>query len=110
MRPPSATCWRRPHVDAAFHGRVIEIAGNTTLRRVWGFLEPMSRTYITFTAHAIDPHDMANLHQPIMDALDGRDVDAAIAAVRRHFRIAAEMFDPVAEDAAPAPTTDPAAA
>jgi DNA-binding GntR family transcriptional regulator len=98
------------HVDTAFHGRIVEIAANVTLRRVWRFLEPTSRTYITFIAHAIDPHEMANLHQPIIDALQARDADAATEAVRRHFRIAAEMFDPFLEIASPAPTKDPAAA
>jgi DNA-binding GntR family transcriptional regulator len=80
------------HVDAAFHGRVVEIAANSTLSRVWRFLEPQSRTYITFLAHHIDPLDMANLHQPILDALLKGDVDQTTAAVRRHFRIASEMF------------------
>jgi len=98
------------HVDTAFHGRVIDLAANITLRRVWSFLEPMSRTYITFVAHTVRPHEMANLHQPIMDALQARDVDAAAEAVRRHFRIAAEMFDPLVGIAPPVPTTDPAAA
>lgn len=34
-------------IDAMFHGRLIEIAGNQTLERVWRYLEPLSRTYIT---------------------------------------------------------------
>ena len=33
--------------DAAFHGRIVELAGNATLERVWRTLEPFSRTYIT---------------------------------------------------------------
>ena len=33
--------------DASFHGRIVEIAGNATLERVWRLLEPFSRTYIT---------------------------------------------------------------
>ena len=79
-------------VDAAFHGRVMELAANATLSRVWGFLEPMSRTYITFVNHRINSHEIANLHQPILDALLVRDPDQTTTAVRRHFRIAGEMF------------------
>src|SRR5512141_2357516 len=33
-------------IDARFHSRLIEIAGNRTLERVWRYLEPVSRTYI----------------------------------------------------------------
>jgi DNA-binding GntR family transcriptional regulator len=80
------------HVDATFHARVIEIAANTTLQRVWRYLEPMSRTYITVVTHRIDPHESADLHRPILDALRRRDADAATDAIHRHFRIASEMF------------------
>ena len=80
------------HVDATFHGRLMQISANATLNRVWRFLEPMSRTYITFVAHHINPSEMANLHQPILDALAGGDPDQTSEAVRRHFRLASEMF------------------
>ncbi len=33
--------------DARFHGRIVELADNGTLERVWRSLEPFSRTYIT---------------------------------------------------------------
>jgi DNA-binding GntR family transcriptional regulator len=89
------------HVDAAFHGRVMEIAANATLSRVWGFLEPMSRTYITFVHHRINPREIANLHQPILDALIVRDANQTTTAVLRHFRIAGEMFaEALTEEAA----------
>jgi DNA-binding GntR family transcriptional regulator len=86
-------------VDAAFHGRVMDIASNFTLRRVWRFLEPTSRTYLTFVNHRIDSREIANLHQPILDALQVRDADGAMAAVYRHFRIASEMFEETGEPA-----------
>jgi DNA-binding GntR family transcriptional regulator len=106
-------------IDATFHGRVIEIAANATLSRVWQFLEPMSRTYITYVTHHIDRTLVADLHQPILDALASRDQVAATAAVRRHFRLAGELFeqllaavpaagslpDPVSDDLAPASTS-----
>ncbi len=80
------------HADATFHGRVLEMSSNATLHRVWEFLEPMSRTYITFMSKETDPRAIAELHQPILDAMLQRDADEAVAAVRRHFRIAGEMF------------------
>jgi len=46
--------------DAAFHGRVIELAGNATLERVWRTLEPFSRTYITIVAPGADRRRIAD--------------------------------------------------
>ena len=93
QRAASAGAWlTQAHVDATFHARVVEISANTTLQRVWRYLEPMSRTYITVITHRIDPAESATLHQPILDALSRRDADAATDAVRRHFAIAGEMF------------------
>jgi DNA-binding GntR family transcriptional regulator len=99
-------------VDASFHARVMEIASNATLSRVWRFLEPVSRTYITFVTHRIDPREIANLHQPILDALLLRDPEQATLAVHRHFRIAGEMYVDalVAPPSADAPADDTAAA
>ena len=102
QRAASAGEWlRQAHVDATFHARVVEIAANTTLQRVWRYLEPMSRTYITVVTHRIDPHESANLHLPILDALRRRDADAATDAVHRHFRIASEMFGGLFVDGPP---------
>jgi len=70
--------------DTAFHGRLVQLAGNATLVQVWRRLEPSSRTYITLMAGA-DRHAIADLHGPILDALRRRDAEQAEAAVRRHF-------------------------
>jgi DNA-binding GntR family transcriptional regulator len=70
--------------DTAFHGRLVELAGNATLVQVWRRLEPSSRTYITLMASA-DRLAIADLHGPILDALRRRDVDLAMEAVRCHF-------------------------
>jgi DNA-binding GntR family transcriptional regulator len=75
--------------DASFHGRLIQIAGNATLVRVWRSLEPYSRTYITLVAPGADPGWTAHLHAPIFDALRLRDPEAVAAALRRHFAEAA---------------------
>jgi DNA-binding GntR family transcriptional regulator len=79
-------------VDVAFHGRVIEISGNRTLRRVWRFLEPLSRTYITIIVPGVDPRAIADLHVPILNALRGRDVDDVVTAYHQHFASAGDMF------------------
>ncbi len=75
--------------DADFHRRIIGIARNATLLKVWRALEPYSRTYITLVAPGVDPMEIAELHQPIVEALGRRDVDEVDAVLRRHFAEAA---------------------
>lgn len=74
--------------DAAFHGRILEVAGNRTLRTVWASLEPFLRTYITLVVPGADPEWAANLHTPILEALQGHDVGAAVTAITQHFEAA----------------------
>jgi DNA-binding GntR family transcriptional regulator len=71
--------------DARFHGRIIELADNSTLERVWSTLEPFSRTYITLVVPGADPHWSADLHAPILAAIERRDTEAVVEAIERHF-------------------------
>jgi DNA-binding GntR family transcriptional regulator len=78
--------------DAEFHGRIVRLARNTALERVWRSLEPFSRTYITSLAAGVDARWTADLHPPIMAALRDRDAAAVQAALRDHFRKASERL------------------
>ncbi|HEX4898779.1 MAG TPA: GntR family transcriptional regulator [Candidatus Limnocylindrales bacterium] len=78
--------------DAAFHGRVVELAGNLTLERVWRTLEPFSRTYITIVAPGADRRRIADEHVPVLDALRQRDPDLVAEVLHRHFANAAAML------------------
>ena len=71
--------------DARFHARIVELADNATLAKVWRSLEPFLRTYITLAAPGADPVWSAGLHEPVLAALRERDPDAVVAALRRHF-------------------------
>jgi DNA-binding GntR family transcriptional regulator len=71
--------------DARFHGRIIELAENGTLEKVWRSLEPFSRTYITLVIPGADPQWSADLHAPILAALERREPDAVVDALQRHF-------------------------
>jgi DNA-binding GntR family transcriptional regulator len=71
--------------DARFHGRVVELGRNATLEKVWRSLEPFSRTYITLVVPGADPQWSADLHAPILAALQQHDVEAVVAALERHF-------------------------
>jgi DNA-binding GntR family transcriptional regulator len=71
--------------DAQFHARLLSLAGNGTLERVWQSLEPYSRTYITLFAPGADAHWTADLHPSIVRALRMRDAGQVEDALRRHF-------------------------
>src|SRR6476660_3508668 len=85
--------------DARFHGRILELADNATLVRVWRSLEPFSRTYITLVVPGADPQWSADLHGPILAALRRRDVQAVVAALEHHFEeVSANMADRLPDD------------
>jgi DNA-binding GntR family transcriptional regulator len=71
--------------DAQFHGRIVELADNDTLLKVWRSLEPFSRTYITLVIPGADPQWSADLHAPILEALERRDAEGVVMALARHF-------------------------
>jgi DNA-binding GntR family transcriptional regulator len=77
--------------DASFHGRVVQIAANATLERMWLLLEPFSRTYITMMAPGVDRRRLADLHQAIVDGLRQRDPGLTTDALERHYREAGAM-------------------
>jgi DNA-binding GntR family transcriptional regulator len=94
--------------DASFHGRIVEIAGNATLERIWRLREPFSRTSITMVAPGVDRHLIAALHKPVMDAIRSGDADLAVAALHRHYAdagamLAATWTEPAPADEDPAP-------
>jgi DNA-binding GntR family transcriptional regulator len=93
--------------DAAFHGRVVEVSGNAKLRRVWQRLEPLSRTYITLVAPGADRHAIADMHQPILDALRGRDAGRAAQALDHHYTAAGAMLANLWASDAPLPAAQP---
>lgn len=80
-------------VDAAFHTRIMKVAGNRTLERVWRHLEPVSRTYITLLVPGVNVRRIADLHRPILEALRQRDASLTEQAIRAHFAAVGRMFD-----------------
>jgi DNA-binding GntR family transcriptional regulator len=90
--------------DARFHGRIVQLADNGTLESVWRSLEPFSRTYITLIVPGADPKWSADLHAPILAALERRDVDEVVDALQRHFdEVSENMARRWQDDEPPAP-------
>lgn len=71
--------------DASFHGRIVELADNGTLLRLWRSLEPFSRTYLTLVVPGADPQWSADLHLPILSAIRAGDPEAVAVALEEHF-------------------------
>jgi DNA-binding GntR family transcriptional regulator len=76
--------------DARFHARIVELADNGTLEKVWRSLEPFSRTYITLAVPGADPQWSADLHAPILAALEHHDAELVVDALRQHFDLVSE--------------------
>jgi DNA-binding GntR family transcriptional regulator len=71
--------------DARFHARIVELADNGTLEKVWRSLEPFSRTYLTLVVPGADPQWSADLHGPILAAVGRRDTEGVVDALKWHF-------------------------
>ena len=98
---------RLAEADARFHGRIVELADNAALAKLWRSLEPFSRTYLTLIAPGADLTWSAELHAPILAALRARDAEAVVAALERHFdEVSANMAVRLADEPQP-PTASP---
>lgn len=71
--------------DVEFHRLIVEGAGNSVLLRVWQSLAIESRTMITVIAGSIDGTELAELHVPILEAIERQDPAEAGARARQHF-------------------------
>ena len=71
--------------DLAFHTMICELSGNAQLHRVFANIQTEMRMIIALIdAVYHDPAAVAATHDPIVDALLRRDVDAARTAMRVH--------------------------
>ena len=76
---------RVAEADARFHETVVALADNGTLMKLWRSLEPFLRTYLTLAVPGADPQWAADLHTPVLAALEARDPEATVAALERNF-------------------------
>ncbi len=105
--------------DAAFHAALVDRAGNATLRRLWGQLEPYSRTYINMAVPGGDRREMAELHAPgprraaVRRREPSRRTRSASTSAppAPRWRRAGRIADALADPGAPAtPAADPVSA
>ena len=80
------------NANAQFHALIVEAAQNSTLGRLWAFLEPWARTYLTAARAGVDLNELAVRHRKILTPLRKRDSEAAASAMREHLLEAAEWL------------------
>jgi DNA-binding GntR family transcriptional regulator len=67
-----------------FHRTVMEAAGNQLLTNIWLSLHIETRTTITLLAEGLNLMDIAESHQPIVDAIISGDAENAARVAREH--------------------------
>jgi DNA-binding GntR family transcriptional regulator len=70
--------------NAQFHALIVQAAQNSTLERLWAFLEPSARTYLTAAKSGVNLTKLAVRHRKILRPLRNRDSEGAAAAMREH--------------------------
>jgi DNA-binding GntR family transcriptional regulator len=80
-----------------FHRAIVERSGNQLLLNVWQGLHIETRTTITMMAPGLDLLEVADSHQPIVDAIACGDVEHACTVTREHQQYFERLPIPVPE-------------
>jgi DNA-binding GntR family transcriptional regulator len=67
-----------------FHRAIIEASGNQLLLNVWRGLHIETRTSITMMAEGLDLLEVAESHQPIVEAIVSGNIEHACTVTREH--------------------------
>jgi DNA-binding GntR family transcriptional regulator len=70
--------------DTRFHEVVVEAAGNAVLLEVWRSLRVEARSLVSVLRTSSDLHAIAELHRPILQAVQFRDPELAGKELRAH--------------------------
>ena len=70
--------------SVTFHRAIMEAARNRLLLNIWQSLQIETRTTITMLVEGLDLVEIADSHQPIVDAIAGGDAEAAARVAREH--------------------------
>ena len=86
MRQAAAAADVRGVIDQSviFHRTVMAAAGNRLLYNIWQSLQIETRTTITMLVEGLDLVEIADSHQPIVDAIVGGDAEHAARVAREH--------------------------
>jgi DNA-binding GntR family transcriptional regulator len=70
--------------DARFHEIIVEASGNQVLLDVWRSLRVEARNLVSALKSHSDLHSIAELHRPVLQAVQFRDPDLAGKEMRAH--------------------------
>src|SRR3954451_1365040 len=70
--------------DTRFHEIIVEASGNQVLLEVWRSLRVEARTLVSVLRSHSDLHAIAELHRPVLQAVQFRDPDLAGKEMRAH--------------------------
>jgi DNA-binding GntR family transcriptional regulator len=70
--------------DVRFHEIIVEASGNQVLAEVWRSLRVEARTLISVIRADSDLHMIAEMHRPVLQALQSRDPELAGKEMRTH--------------------------
>jgi DNA-binding GntR family transcriptional regulator len=70
--------------SVGFHSAIMAASGNRLLYNIWRSLRIETRTTITMLAEGLDHVEIAESHQPIVDAIAGGDPERAARVAREH--------------------------
>jgi DNA-binding GntR family transcriptional regulator len=78
--------------DHAFHRYLVSLSGNERLLRAWLRMSAQMRVFFAIKDQLYDnPMDIVNTHDPIMEILENRDVERAVAVLSDHIIHAGEL-------------------
>ncbi len=77
-----------------FHRAIVEASGNQLLLNVWDGLNIETRTTITLMAPGLDLMEIAESHQPIVEAIASGDVELACRVAREHQQFFERLPEP----------------
>lgn len=78
--------------DVEFHRLIVEASGNRVLLEVWKSLRIEARTLISAIATELDPHELAERHRPVLEALAAGDGERAGSLIRQHVEFFGESI------------------
>ena len=76
--------------DVAFHRLIVDASGNGTLQQLWSSLHIDARTTVTLIKRVDNLAEVAEAHQPVLDALAAGDAGRAGRALREHIEFFAQ--------------------
>ena len=92
--------------DIAFHRLIVEAAGNAVLEQCWKSLGVEGRITISLYGTYVEPHEAAELHVPILEAIRSGPPAAAGREARKHVEAFARIAREPASRARRAPVAE----